>query len=229
MTPVTSYRVVLPEPWVRIPVGAGLEHRVHQIAEQAMRRLPKEVPPDQAGPLRRQVEQRVITDIRRSREFGGIDFYLPSDSWHGFLVGASFVVSEITPPGLAAEDPDRAAGAVLAQLAGSRGGTEAVDIGDTVWARTEQVVQPDANSAREGVDVPTRRVDYLTAVPGDEQRWVLVGFSCAGDGNPDSELTLLITELFDAIMSTWRWIRRGDPFDAAADAPDAAIAGQTGN
>jgi hypothetical protein len=216
MKPVTSYRVVLPKPWVRIPVGAGLEERVHEIAEEAMRRLPKEVPPDQAGPMRREVERRVIAAVRRSREYGGIDFYLPTDSWHGFLVGASFVVSDVTPPGLAPEDPDLAVGAVLALLASSRSGTEVLDIGDTVWGRTEQVVQPDESSKREGVDVPTRRVDYLTAVPGDERRWILVGFSCVGDGNPDSELTLLTTELFDAIMSTWRWIREGDAFAAAA-------------
>jgi hypothetical protein len=215
MMPVTSYRVVLPKPWVRIPVGNGLEERVHEIAEEAMQRLPKDVPPDQAGPLRREVERRVIASVRRSRDYGGIDFYLPTDSWHGFLVGASFVVSNVTPPGLLPEDPDSAVGAVLAHLAGTRAGTEVVDIGDTVWARTEQVVQPDEASTREGVDAATRRVDYLTAVPGDETRWVLVGFSCIGDGNPDGELALLTTELFDAIMSTWRWIREGDAFASA--------------
>ncbi len=216
MKPVTSYRVVLPRPWVRIPVGAGLEERVHEIAERAMQRLPKEVPPDQAGPMRREVERRVIASVRRSRDYGGIDFYLPTDSWHGFLVGASFVVSNATPPGLLPEDSPEAVGAVLAHLAGSRAGTEVLDIGDTVWARTEQVVQPDESSVRDGVDVATRRVDYLTAVPGDEARWVLVGFSCVGDGNPDGELALLTTELFDAIMSTWRWIREGEAFAAAA-------------
>jgi hypothetical protein len=221
MKPVTSYRVVLPRPWVRIPVGAGLEERVHEIAERAMQRLPKEVPPDQARPMRREVERRVIASVRMSREYGGIDFYLPTDSWHGFLVGASFVVSNATPPGLLPEDSDDAVGAVgavLAHLASSRTGTEVLDIGDTVWARTEQVVQPDESSAREGVDVATRRVDYLTAVPGDEARWILVAFSCVGDGNPDGELALLTTELFDAIMSTWRWIREGDNFAAAGAA-----------
>lgn len=53
-----------------------------------------------------------------------------------------------------------------------------------------------------------RRVDYRTAVPSDERRWIVVAFSTPGDGDPNSGITALLVELFAAIMSTWRWEER---------------------
>ena len=84
-----------------------------------------------------------------------------------------------------------------------RSGAEAVTVGDTVWARSESVSETDGASAPAGVRA--RQVDYLTAVPGEERRWVLVSCSVIGDGDPDSTPTSLVVELFDAMMTTWRW------------------------
>lgn len=207
-----SYRLVLPRPWVRLPVGRGLEERARDLVEEAASRLPKDAPPDQVGPWKRELQRRIVADVRRAREYGGIDFYLPSDTMDGFLMGASFVVSEITPPGVAPEDPDAAVGGVLAELA-SADGAKPVSVADTVWVRIEKVVGPDQAQAA-GVDVPTRRVTYATAVPGDPQRWLTVAFSCVGDGDPDGEAALVSVELFDAIMSTWRWIHEDDDWPA---------------
>lgn len=213
MSRATSYRIVLPKPWVRIPVNDGLEDRVREVADEVAARAPKDVPPDQIGPWRREIERRLVADIKRSREYGGVDFYLPTDTLHGFLVGASFVVSEITPPGLTPDDSDVAVGDVLAQIASTREGALPITVGDTVWARSERVAQPEAESVSAGIDVRTRRVDYVTAVPGDPRRWITVAFSCAGDGDPDSELSHLVVELFDAMMSTWRWMTAEDQGD----------------
>ncbi len=210
MSRVRSYRLVLPRPWLRIPVREGTEERVRLIVEQAAHRLPKGAPPDQVGPWKREVERRLVADIRKAREYGGIDFYVPVESWHGFLLGASFVVSEVTPPGQLPDDPDAAVGSVFAELVAGSTGARPVDIDDTAWVRNETVVEPDLERAP-GVDVPTRRITYTTAVPDEPSRWILTAFSCVGDGDPDSELTLLSVELFDAIMGTWRWIRENDP------------------
>ncbi|MGI9156300.1 MAG: hypothetical protein ACR2FG_06640 [Marmoricola sp.] len=215
MSRITSYRVVLPKPWIRVPVQGGTEERVHTIVEEAAQRLPKDSPPDQVGPWKRELERRMVADIRSAREYGGVDFYLPVEDWHGFLVGASFVVSEITPPGMLPEDPDAAVGGAFAELVAGAAGAAPVSIDDTVWVRTETVVAPDQQRVAE-LDAPTRRVSYVTAVPDDPGRWVLSAFSCAGDGDPDSELTRMIVELFDAIMGTWRWIHEGDPFSPQA-------------
>ena len=213
MSRVSSYRVVLPKPWVRIPVQSGTEEKVRQVVEQVAARAPKDAPPDQVGPWRRELERRLVADVGRARDYGGVDFYLPTDTWHGFLVGASFVVSEVSPPGQRPEElgDDAAVGAVLAELVGSMPHAQSVVLDDTTWVRAERVVAADPAQAAD-LDVATRRVEYLTAVPGDPRRWVLVAFSCAGDGDPDGDLALLTTELFDAIMGTWRWVREGDPF-----------------
>ena len=208
-TRAISYRLVLPRPWTRLPVGRGLEERARDLVEEAAARLPKDAPPDQVGPWKREMQRRIVTDVRRAREYGGIDLYLPTDTMDGFLMGASFVVSEITPPGLPPDDPEAAIGGVLAELAASQDGARPISVADTVWVRTEKVVAPDPAQAPE-LDVPTRRVTYATAVPGDPRRWLTVAFSCVGDGDPDGEASIVSVELFDAIMSTWRWIHEGD-------------------
>ena len=164
--------------------------------------MPKELPPDQVGPLKRQLEERMVRDLLRAEEYGGLDCYFPVQQVHGFHLGTSFVVSQISPPG--GGDADALVGGVLAELVAGGAGTVSID--DTLWARSEVVVEPDLEKAPD-VDVPTRRVTYTAALPDDPRRWMVVSFSCVGDGTPDGELTLLTVELFDAIMSTWRWTR----------------------
>ena len=138
----------------------------------------------------------------------------PSARCDGPHLGASFFVASVVPPGGTAEvTPDALAGGVLAEVVATTPGARAVEIAGTVWVRTETVAAPDETRAAD-VDVPTRRVTYLTAVPDDPQQWVLVSFSTIGDGDPDSEHTLLTVELFDAIMGTWRWATGPDGWDA---------------
>jgi hypothetical protein len=39
-------------------------------------------------------------------------------------------------------------------------------------------------------------------MPGD---WLIIAFSTLGDGRPEGPFTRLLVELFDAIVSTFRW------------------------
>jgi hypothetical protein len=48
-------------------------------------------------------------------------------------------------------------------------------------------------------------VDYVLAAPGNPGRWLAIVFSTLGAGNPDDQIAVLLTGLFDAIMSTFRW------------------------
>lgn len=208
---VHSYRVVLPKPWVRIPVGSGTQERVRRLVEETTRDVPKELPPDQVGPLRRELEHRLVRDIMRSREYGGVDFYLPGGPQHGLLIGASFVVSQVRPPGRLPDelDPDQAVGSVLTELLQQSEGATAEIVAGQAWVRSRRVLDPDPDRAP-GVDVPVVAVSYTTALPDDPTKWVLVEFSGTGDGDPGSESTSLVVDLFDAIMSTWRWIESDD-------------------
>jgi len=220
---VHSYRLVLPKPWIRIPVGAGTQERVRRLVEESTRDVPKELPPDQVGPMRRELEHRLVGDIMRSREYGGVDFYLPAGRQHGLLIGASFVVSQVRPPGHLPEelDPDQAVGAVLSELLHQDDGATAAIIAGQAWVRSQRVLDPDPDRAP-GVDVPVVAVSYTTALPDDATKWVLVEFTGTGDGDPDSESTALVVDLFDAIMGTWHWIDSDDEWDNDRDeAPDA--------
>ena len=49
------------------------------------------------------------------------------------------------------------------------------------------------------------RVEYTVPVPSGAGRWMVITFSAFGDGGPAGEYAGLLAELFDAIMSTFRW------------------------
>ncbi|MFF6875348.1 hypothetical protein ACFY9S_08510 [Streptomyces sp. NPDC012474] len=68
--------------------------------------------------------------------------------------------------------------------------------------RTERTVAADAPG---GGELGSRRVEYVVPVPGDQGRWVGVVFSALGAGDPEDEIADLFVELFDAMMSTFRW------------------------
>jgi hypothetical protein len=169
--------------------------------DRAVARLPKEVPPDQVAPHRHRLEEELHRQLRAARDNGGIDYYLPTDLMHGQQLNASFVVAAVVPD--ASAEPELVP-KVLAQLLKDPD-TGAVSVGDTVWTRSESVVKSDPDPLV-GTSVAMRRVQYRTAVPDDHRRWVLVTFTTAGDGDVDSDATHLVVELFDAIMSTWRWL-----------------------
>lgn len=196
-----GYRIALPTPWQHIPLDERMRGRVDEIVQIAVGRFPDDVPPDQVAQARIKLEGMLLTQLRAAQDNGGIDFYLPTDLMHGVQVNASFVVSAIIPD---ASVPDGMTGRVLASLIASSEGATPVDVGDTVWVRSTSVVEsrPDELLSE---SVSARKVEYMTAVPGDERRWVIVSFTTIGDGDPDGELAHVLVELFDAIMTTWRW------------------------
>lgn len=205
-----EYRLVLPTPWEHVPVGTGRDERVAEIVAAAVARLPTSAPPDQVAQSRIRLTELMRRQLRECEERGGVDYYLPTDLVHGIQINASFLVSEVLPDTSA---PEGLTGQVLASLAG-RGGTP-VTAGDTVWIRTDEVVARDGDETISD-DLRVRKIDYMTALPSDERRWYIVSFTSVGDGDPASDFSDLMVDLFDAIMSTWRW--REDP----APAPDPA-------
>lgn len=50
-----------------------------------------------------------------------------------------------------------------------------------------------------------RRVTYTVPVYGEPGRYLLVTFATPGSGDPAGTHADLLAELFDAIMSTFRW------------------------
>lgn len=108
----------------------------------------------------------------------------------GTPLAASFVVAE----------------AEGAEEAGESEGTVR-DVAGTKAVRREYVRAP----SQEPYDAPSRHVDYVLPVPGERAHphWLTVSFSTAGDGNPESAFTRAVVDLFDAMMTTFRWGTNG--------------------
>lgn len=196
----TGYTVVLPPAWRRIPVRRGTDNAIKEIVDEIFSRLPKDVPRDRVTPYRMELGRQLTDAARRARQQGGTELYLPVELERGTLITASFVVSEGSV-GSPSEDLDPAQ--VVSFMAADAGG-HPVAIDGAMGMRTERVAPPDPDN---GIDYGSRRVDYVLSVPGDARRWLLVAFSALGAGDPDDKFAKLLVELFDAIMSTFRWTR----------------------
>jgi hypothetical protein len=191
----TGYALVLPPGWVRVPLRSGTDEVLAGILDRTFAGLPA----DRYGPLRSELEGRLRRQVRTARANGGLDLYLPVERVHGATLAASFVVAEVS------FDDERApAPAVLAALLGKDGDESVVTVGGTVAVRSQRTT---VAAPRDEDELPgSRRVEYLVPVPGDGRRWVTLAFSTvapSGDG-PD-DLAGVLTDLFDAVVTTFRW------------------------
>jgi hypothetical protein len=205
-TRVRTYRLVTPPPWARISLREDTRRRIEEIVDDvAARHTPAQVPPDHIGPKKRELVESLMTQVREAQEHGGVDLYIPLADIHGYSVQAAFVVSEVTPNALMTNDevPD-----VLASLLADPG-TSPVTVDESVWVRRETTVAP-----TKAMPAPSRRVEYVTSVPGTPRYWIMAAFTSAGPPVTDPEdpdgVDLLIG-LFDAIMTTWRWVYEPAP------------------
>jgi len=196
----TSYSLVLPRGWVRVPLREGTAEALEEKVFRGLEKVPAGVPRDAGMAYRLYVRRRVEKLVGEARRAGGLDLYVPVGVRPGGAIAASFVVGEVAARGEASARAE----AVVARLAGDAG--EVRGVGDTVAARWEYVRGPSAEEAE--VDTASRHVDYVLPVPGNEaSRWLVVSFSTAGDGDPGSAFTHALADLFDAVMTTFRWSR----------------------
>ncbi|HXP58026.1 MAG TPA: hypothetical protein VN847_23895, partial [Streptosporangiaceae bacterium] len=155
-------------------------------------------PRDQLAPYRAEIEGRLRRAAAQARKNGAIDLYLPVQLRDGLPVPASFVVSEGSIPTAGIDEPEQIVGYLVTEGADSA----AVTVDGVTGARSEQTAGPDPD---QGVEYGSRRVDYAVPVPGDAGRWLLFVFSTLGAGDPDDQVARMLVQLFDAMMSTFRW------------------------
>ncbi len=212
---VGGYRLVLPPGWRRIPVRSGSAEVIRQILDERIAALPRNLPRDRVAKARAELEGRLRRQIAAARQASAVDLYLPVDLMHGALVGASFLVSEGPYGAGAGLDADPMM--VVASLAAQGGGASLAAVGGVPAVRTERAAP--ADPARE-IELGSRRVDYVVPVPGRPGRWLMVAFSTVGGGDPADEYADILVELFDAMMTTFRWTRPDavPPGPAQADA-----------
>lgn len=193
-----GYTIVLPPGWQRIPVRQGTAEAIRKILDQVFGRLSRELPRDSLVRQRIELERRLSAMAARAREKAGLDLYLPVEYVHGAAVPASFAVSEGSPGPAGPGDPAQ----VVAYLAAGQDDAAQVTVDGAIGIRTERIAAADPASE---IPAGSRRVDYTLSVPGRPERWLMAVFSTLGSGDPDGEYAKILVELFDAMMSTFRW------------------------
>lgn len=187
-----SYAIVLPPGWIRVSLTGTVQQAVKDLVERMFQHVPR----DEALEARRIFEARMTEMIREARARNGLDLYLPVKQMHGRTISASFIVGGVVLPG---EVDSLESLALLGDL--SKSGTP-VAIDGEMGIRAERV---EPVESQEQSDVDTRRVDYMFPLPGDDRRWIVVTFSTPGETAPDDQVADAPVQLFDAMMTTFRW------------------------
>jgi hypothetical protein len=202
---VSGYAVVLPPGWRRIPIRQGTRPAIRSVVDEVLHRVSAGVSRDSLTPLRVELERRLSEMAKQARSAGGVDLYLPIEYTHGVTITASFVVSQVTLPEPPAELPDvEQADTVqfVSYLTSGDGDASPVEIAGASAARKESVAAADP---AQQIAYGSRRIDYMIPVPRHPRSMLVVAFSTIGDGDPDGAFAKLLVELFDAIMTTFRW------------------------
>jgi len=193
-----GYTIVLPPGWHHIPVRHGADEAIKKIARDVAGQFAKGQSRDALAAYRIELERKLREVTGEARRKGATDAYVPLGLVHGIPVPASFLVSELSLGSVEDIDPAH----IVANLASADGDSRPVTVADAAGARVERTARADPTK---GVEYPSRRVDYVLAVPGDRDRYLAVAFSVVCAEDPDEPYARLLVELFDAMMATWRW------------------------
>lgn len=203
---VTGYRVLLPSQWEQIPLRQSTEEAIRRILDAAFSAIPENAPQDKIGPYKRELERRFRAAVSQAQRGNALDLYLPVKPTADVTLGASIVVSEELlrrhRRDANLSDPTQVAIQLLSQDGVDGGDWSSGEIDGALAVRREHVVQEDPGK---GIELASRRVEYIVSVPDDPNRWFISAFSTVGDGDPRDDLAEALVEWFDAVMATFRW------------------------
>ena len=201
----TGYSLVLPPGWLQIPLDQRAAAAIRTLLDRAFTDVPPDVPPDTAASLRRRLEGHLTATVAAARRSGGTELYVPTERMGGVLVPASFVVADIVPGTDGGPiDDDDLVGRVMARLVAADDSARVIEVDDAPAVRTESRSAPDPDRSL-GVRAASRRVGYVLAVPGERGRWLAVTATVLEAEDDRDDLAGLLVELFDAVMTTFRW------------------------
>ncbi|MBV9025320.1 MAG: hypothetical protein JO362_16355 [Streptomycetaceae bacterium] len=195
---VNGYTLVVPKEWRKIPVRKGTDQAIKRILDEAFAHYSR----DEIVQQRRDVEMRLRDVIKNARQNAGVDLFLPIRTQNKDML-ASFLISYAEFGRLDAPS----AQAVLGHVKTTLDNANWIELAGVRGMRTERVCPPDRDR---DINFASRRVEYLLPVPNTADSWLVASYSTLGDGDPESELSKLFCDLFDAIMLTFRWTYRED-------------------
>jgi hypothetical protein len=193
--------MLLPAGWRRIPVLHGTSRAIAGILDEVFFRLAGTTSITNLQPYRHELEQQLTDMARKARQKAAVDLYLPIEQVHGTTVPASIVVSRgaFGVNGLAYH------GETIRQLAQGSPEAAPVSVDGVEGVRFERSDGPGSES-----DLPcrSRQVDYLLPIPEVENEWLVIAFSVLESENAEEEFGQVQIQLFDAMLSTFRWTTR---------------------
>ncbi|MFJ3618771.1 hypothetical protein ACIPSH_11540 [Streptomyces iakyrus] len=196
-----GFNLVPPPGWDVIPLHTGTGEAMDRIVRKAVAQLPVGFPKDDIPKARLKLTHEMKKVVRRARAKGGMTLYLPTERLHGVALPVSIIASE--PIEIPRVTADSGPEAVLAALASETPGAELRELDDTAALRSERDVAADAT---QGVDVAHRRVEYLVPIPDSTpDQYLTFSFSALIAPGSDPAFYDTLVELFDAVMSTFRW------------------------
>jgi hypothetical protein len=196
---VSGYAMLLPAGWRRIPVMHGTSRAIANVLDEVFSRLAGTPALASLQPHRLELEQHLTDMVRNARRKAAVDLYLPIEQVHGTAVPASIVVSRGTfgVNGLSYR------GETAERLAAGSPEATAVSVDGVEGVRFERSADPE-----DGSPCSSRQVDYLLPIPGLESDWLVIAFSVLENEDAGEKFSKLQVELFDAMLSTFRWITR---------------------
>ena len=203
-----GYSLVLPPGWRQVVLDEHAGAAVRELARTAFADVPASVPPDTVAPLRRQLEQHLLAAVAAARAGGGTELYLPVQRMGDLIVPASMVVGtlDLTAEALRAgtgDDGGDVVTGVLTRWLAADERARAVELDGAPGLRREHT-RAGRPGSQLGVEAASRRTEHVLAVPGAPGRWLTI--SCTVLEVADApDLTDLLVELLDAVLTTFRW------------------------
>ncbi|MFG2806927.1 hypothetical protein ACLQ2D_22405 [Streptomyces sp. DT199] len=194
-----GYNLVPPPGWDMIPLREGTSEAIKRIVDRSVDELPDDIARDDLSKARMELIKRLRRVARQARETRAMDLHLPVERVDGMALPASFIVSEpLTAPTVGLDS-----GLILSSLRPDASQSEEVTIDGSTGFRVDGVAQPDTDR---DVEFASRRVEYLLQIPNSTPpAWLTISFSTVADGQPVGEMADLLVDLFDAVMTTFRW------------------------
>ncbi|MFG3319886.1 hypothetical protein ACGF3J_17780 [Streptomyces sp. NPDC048171] len=195
----SGFNLVPPPGWDTIPLQSGTKDAIQRIVRTSVSQLPAGFPKDDIPKARMQLVKELKQAARKARDSNGLTLYLPVERMHGMLIPASFIASEPLASPTGGTKPE----SVLVDLARGAEEASARELDGTAAVRTLRKLPaaPDR-----GVEAPSWRVQYTVPIPhSSPAKWLTFSFSTLVAPDMDTEFTETLVELFDAVMTTFRW------------------------
>ncbi|KQO59958.1 hypothetical protein [Curtobacterium sp. Leaf261] len=207
MTRVAApFAIVVPPGWARIPAREEDERERDAVIDAIIAAgIPDTLPADSVGPWRHELRKRLTGMVADAGESGATACYIPTQSVDGFTPAASIVETEVE------DETEESATDVVTQILLDAGqlqdGIREVD--GAIAARTDTTIRR-VRVMDDLPDLDDRQVVYTVSVPHRPGTWVMLSFSAVSAPEADPRLTDALVMLFDAIMSTFRFVEVPD-------------------